>query len=159
MRTERAWAIARADGAVARGPMPVNPFRTIPGVRVVAGLVIGLRVAAGGRTGAGRRSRLVRLILMVVAAELALSLLTQSLRTVLSGGHLAWLGQAVPWVVAVAALRLLAPPSIWRYHGAEHKAVAAYETGVDLDDASAVLACPRVHNRCGSNLVVLLAIA
>jgi uncharacterized protein YqhQ len=35
------------------------------------------------------------------------------------------------------------------YHGAEHKAIAAYEQG--LDDAAAV---PKEHDRCGSNLMV-----
>jgi uncharacterized protein YqhQ len=35
------------------------------------------------------------------------------------------------------------------YHGAEHKAIAAYEQG--RDDAAAV---PKEHDRCGSNLMV-----
>src|SRR5205823_6355870 len=53
---------------------------------------------------------------------------------------------------------LLAPSSLWRYHGAEHKAVAAYEAGVDLADVDAVLAAPRVHDRCGTNLAVLVVL-
>jgi uncharacterized protein YqhQ len=62
------------------------------------------------------------------------------------------------WVAAVGAFRLVAPEAQWRYHGAEHKAVTAYERGVDLDDVDLVLACPRVHPRCGTNLIVWLAL-
>ncbi len=34
-----------------------------------------------------------------------------------------------------------------RFHGAEHKSVAAYETGGDPEDAA------KEHDRCGSNLI------
>jgi uncharacterized protein YqhQ len=64
----------------------------------------------------------------------------------------------VPWVAAFGLLRLAAPASLWRYHGAEHKAVAAHEAGIDMDDVAGVLAAPRVHDRCGTNLVVLAMI-
>jgi uncharacterized protein YqhQ len=36
------------------------------------------------------------------------------------------------------------------YHGAEHKAIAAYEQGI-VEDAASV---PKEHDRCGSNLMV-----
>ena len=55
-------------------------------------------------------------------------------------------------------MRFVAPATVWRYHGAEHKAVAAHEEGIALDDLAGVLACPRVHPRCGTNLVVLVAL-
>jgi uncharacterized protein YqhQ len=64
----------------------------------------------------------------------------------------------LPWIVVLAVLRLATPSVLWRYHGAEHKAVSAHEQGVDLGDTAAVLACPRVHNRCGTNLVFVLAL-
>jgi uncharacterized protein YqhQ len=64
----------------------------------------------------------------------------------------------LPWLVVLAVLRLATAPVLWRYHGAEHKAVAAYERGIDLTDTGAVLACPRVHNRCGTNLVFVMAL-
>jgi len=50
---------------------------------------------------------------------------------------------AVPAVVALMDRDLAA------YHGVEHKAIAAYEQGVD--DVAAV---PKEHDRCGSNLLV-----
>ncbi len=50
---------------------------------------------------------------------------------------------AVPAVVALMDRDLAA------YHGVEHKAIAAYEQGVD--DVASV---PKEHDRCGSNLLV-----
>ncbi len=50
---------------------------------------------------------------------------------------------AVPAVVALADRDLAA------YHGVEHKAIAAYEQGVE--DVASV---PKEHDRCGSNLIV-----
>ena len=50
---------------------------------------------------------------------------------------------AVPAVVALMDRDLAA------YHGIEHKAIAAYEQGVE--DVAAV---PKEHDRCGSNLLV-----
>jgi len=49
---------------------------------------------------------------------------------------------AVPAVVALSDRDLAA------YHGVEHKAIAAYEQGID-DPASV----PKEHDRCGSNLI------
>ncbi|MGN6253391.1 MAG: DUF1385 domain-containing protein [Solirubrobacterales bacterium] len=49
---------------------------------------------------------------------------------------------AMPAVVALADRDLAA------YHGVEHKAIAAYEQGVE--DVAAV---PKEHDRCGSNLI------
>ena len=49
---------------------------------------------------------------------------------------------AVPAVVALTDRDLAA------YHGVEHKAIAAYEQGID-DPASV----PKEHDRCGSNLI------
>jgi uncharacterized protein YqhQ len=50
---------------------------------------------------------------------------------------------AVPAVVALLDRDLAA------YHGVEHKAIAAYEQGIE--DVAAV---PKEHDRCGSNLIV-----
>jgi uncharacterized protein YqhQ len=51
---------------------------------------------------------------------------------------------AVPAVVALLDRDLAA------YHGAEHKAIAAYEQGI-VDEVASV---PKEHDRCGSNLMV-----
>lgn len=83
-----------------------------------------------------------------VIAATALTLgVTSALRrrapaTVLREGLVQALG-AMPAIVALADRDLAA------YHGVEHKAIAAYEQGVD--DVAAV---PKEHDRCGSNLIV-----
>jgi uncharacterized protein YqhQ len=56
------------------------------------------------------------------------------------------LAQAVGAVPAVVALM---DRDLAAYHGVEHKAIAAYEQGVD--DVASV---PKEHDRCGSNLLV-----
>jgi uncharacterized protein YqhQ len=52
-------------------------------------------------------------------------------------------------VGAVPAAVALSDRDLAAYHGVEHKAIAAYEQGVD-DPASV----PKEHDRCGSNLIV-----
>ncbi|MDQ7843905.1 MAG: DUF1385 domain-containing protein [Armatimonadota bacterium] len=46
---------------------------------------------------------------------------------------------------------------IFAYHGAEHKAVNAYEAGAALDVAS-VRACSRFHPRCGTSFLLIVMI-
>lgn len=167
MRTDRAWAIARADGTLEVGELAQTRLGRVPVLRVVVGLAsalaLGVRALAGGsvsgpraRTGRPRRSRRVLFVLvglMVGGLWLPASLF---------GGHHSILGTAATQVgltaLMLVALRVLAPAALWRYHGAEHKAVAAHEAGVDLTDVDGVLACPRVHVRCGTNLVFLLTL-
>jgi len=49
----------------------------------------------------------------------------------------------------VPALIALADRDLAAYHGVEHKAIAAYEQGIE--DVASV---PKEHDRCGSNLIV-----
>ena len=49
---------------------------------------------------------------------------------------------------AVPALVALLDRDLAAYHGVEHKAIAAYEQGID--DPAGV---PKEHDRCGSNLL------
>jgi len=51
-------------------------------------------------------------------------------------------------VGALPAMVALLDRDLAAYHGVEHKAIAAYEQGVD-DPASV----PKEHDRCGSNLI------
>jgi uncharacterized protein YqhQ len=152
MRTSRAWAVARDDGTVQVGAVRTGRLRRVPVLRFLVGLASGMRLAVSrGMLGPGRRNRgfLVTLV-GVEAVGIGFSLLV---------GHAArslpatLVVTAVPWVLAFAVLRLATPGSLWRYHGAEHKAVAAHEAGIPMADVAAVLACPRVHDRCGTNLV------
>ena len=64
---------------------------------------------------------------------------------------------AVQTIGAAPAVVALLDRDLAAYHGVEHKAIAAYEQGID--DPSGV---PKEHDRCGSNLItpmMLLSVA
>jgi uncharacterized protein YqhQ len=83
-------------------------------------------------------------VLGATAATLALSSLLRRNRpaTAAREGVIQAIG-VIPAVIALTDRDLAA------YHGAEHKAIAAYEQGVE--DVASV---PKEHDRCGSNLIV-----
>lgn len=164
MRTSRAWTVARDDGSVQVGAVPVRRTSEIPVLRFLVGLAGGLRLAlargmlargAGADVARGARRRNGRFLWALLAVEVV----GLGCSYVVDGRAMPWwtalAATFVPWIAAFAVLRVLSPASLWRYHGAEHKAVAAHEAGVAMDDVQAVLACPRVHDRCGTNLVFL----
>jgi len=161
MRSSRAWAIARLDGSVESGPMPAVAGSRIPVIRVLTGLapavVVGIRglLQTGNnkaRPQLNRRAAITLAVLVFVGFALP----------GLTAGQPA---PAIPTIatqlgltaVLLAVFRIAMPESLWRFHGAEHKAVTAYESGIELNDTAAVLRCSRVHNRCGTNLVFLMA--
>jgi uncharacterized protein YqhQ len=168
MRTEKAWAIARADGSVAVGQVAPVPLAKVPVVRVVLGLGAALKL--GLLRGMLRRgdpdrpdveqSRRVnmRFLQAVLVAEVAVLLLGRWLNHAAVPGWVDRAAGVLPWLVVLLVLRVATPAVLWRYHGAEHKAVTAHERGVDLSDTDAVLACSRIHNRCGTNLVFLMGV-
>jgi uncharacterized protein YqhQ len=171
MRTERAWAIARADGTVEVGENRSNPFARIPVLRIVFGLLSALALSfsrglvrrgdAAGRGPTRRRDAAARRrFLIVFVVLLAVGSVVPTLLGGEGGRSLLWTTafHTVGLAATLALLRLSAPASVWRYHGAEHKAVAAHERGVALRDTQAVLACPRVHDRCGTNLAVPMTV-
>src|SRR5581483_1977789 len=154
-------------GSVDVGALPSSPAARIPVLRVLLGLFGGLRLAISrGMLGRGRATgspasasgkRLNRRFLLVLAGlEAAAFAASRLVPTSQFHGWRGLVAVVVPWVVTLAVLRLATPGSLWRYHGAEHKAVAAHEAGVDLADTGAVLTAPRVHDRCGTNLVFLM---
>lgn len=165
MRTDRSWAIARQDGTVETGDLGTPVCPRIPVVRVVAGLgpalLLGLR-GGRGRTDEAKdgRSRapwpLIRGLVITQIVVLAADWMAGQ-----AGLAHRWSPEAttVVLVLAIALFRAVTPSAQWRFHGAEHKAVWAHERGVDLDNVDAVLACSRVHPRCGTNLVVWVALA
>ncbi len=160
MRTNRVWAIARRDGSVETGELPQSCLARVPIVRVVAGLgpalLLGLR---GGRSRSEQRRVPWPMLRGLVLAQAA----------VVCGdwwaGHYhldhAWAPclAFVALMVAIVVFRVATPGAQWRYHGAEHKAVAAHELGIDLENLDDVLACSRVHPRCGTNLIVWVTLA
>ena len=165
MRTNRAWAIARADGTVTTGLMPPERCAAVPVLRVLtslgAALTLGLR-GGRGRDAAGRRQRrrppwkMVGGLVAAEAAVLVLGRLAGAARLPAGAAPEVRLGLTL---AAVVVFRVATPARQWRYHGAEHKAVAAHERGIDLTHTDEVLGCPRVHARCGTNVVVWLALA
>jgi uncharacterized protein YqhQ len=62
-------------------------------------------------------------------------------------------------IVAYLALirRIPAIYDVFRYHGAEHKAINAVENGEDLT-VEACMRQTRMHPRCGTNFVILVAV-
>ena len=54
MRTERAWAVARADGSVVSGELAPPRWPKVPVLRVLASLVQGLGSDCAGRPDADR---------------------------------------------------------------------------------------------------------
>jgi uncharacterized protein YqhQ len=169
MRTERAWAIARIDGTVEVGAVPENPWAAIPVLRVLRGLGGALKLGIGRgmlRRGAGGGERVARsrrangrFLIALLGAEAVVALLGFWLQQFDLPRWGTALLTLLPWIAVLSVMRLATVPALWRFHGAEHKAVAAHERGVDLVDTDAVLACPRVHDRCGTNLVFLLALS
>lgn len=168
MRTPTSWAIAREDGSVEVGTLPAVRWGSWPLLRVLGGLVAGFRVGiargmlgrgAGTGPGAARSRRLNgRFVAALVAVEVAAVVVAWGLARFDLRGIAAVLAVVAPWAVTFAVLRVVSPPALWRYHGAEHKAVAAHEAGIDLADTASVLACDRVHDRCGTNLVFVMAV-
>ena len=127
----------------------------IPVLRSLISFVemIALMVSLHRRNGLRRSARLLAFLVAVLACDLGLSVAValvvpnvraaDAIMTVLVFG------------LGIAGLRLGLGKSVWQYHGAEHKAVNAYEGGADLGDLDEVARYSRVHNRCGTNLAVI----
>jgi uncharacterized protein YqhQ len=64
--------------------------------------------------------------------------------------------QALGILLALTVLQLGMGSEVWRYHGAEHKVVNAYEARTDPQDVGAVQGFSRIHDRCGTNLVPIV---
>lgn len=149
--THWAAAVRRPDGSIEvaseRKPELVPGLVTkVPGLRGPVKLAEAMLVLPLVR----KRMRSARLpfedprVLVATASTLAISSLMRRRGPASASreGLLQAIG-AIPAVVALTDRDLAA------YHGAEHKAIAAYEQGVD--DVASV---PKEHDRCGSNLIV-----
>ncbi len=147
------WAVAARDRdgeiQVASAPKPeLAPqlVAKVPGLRGPIKLAEAMAVLPLAR----RRLPAARLpfedwrVLAAIGATLALTgaLRRRKPATALREGVVQAIG-VVPALVALSDRDLAA------YHGVEHKAIAAYEQGVE--DVASV---PKEHDRCGSNLIV-----
>jgi uncharacterized protein YqhQ len=159
MRTDRVWAIARRDGTVCTGDLPATRCRRVPVLRVLTALgpalLVGLR---GGRGRAESRRVPWPLVRGLIVAQIVVVTGDWIAGRARLGEGWAPLVALAGLVLALGAFRVATPGAQWRYHGAEHKAVAAHERGIDLCDVDAVLLCDRVHPRCGTNLIVWLVV-
>lgn len=88
---------------------------------------------------------LIRVLDRSFGSVYTLNLAEGLLRVVLLIGYIAGIGR-LPDVARVFA-----------YHGAEHKAVNAYEAGAPLQ-VDAVRACSRLHVRCGTSFLLIVMI-
>lgn len=152
-----------------------------PFVRGVAVLAEGLWIGTWALTTSARaatsdqvplsagRIRLILVRSLTISIALFFLLPTVLARLV-AGGGMPPLGQnalegaiRIALVLAFLALigRVPAIRRVFQYHGAEHKAIHAYEAGLPLDLTSAA-ATARFHARCGTTfllMVLLVAIA
>jgi uncharacterized protein YqhQ len=147
--TSWAAAVRGADGAVhaASGRKPELPstLLRVPLVRGVTRLGEMLALLPIVRKGLPE-ARLPFEDPKVGAALLATSIATGGLRkTRLKTGHVESLSALVGLVPPLVALR--SSSELAGYHGAEHKAIGAYEHGGEAFDAT------KEHERCGTHLV------
>jgi uncharacterized protein YqhQ len=159
MRGPHYWAWAAEDRGVAYGPVStlLNRHRLlrIPVLRSLVSLVemIALMFSLHRRNGLRRSARFVVFLALAMVCNLALGSI---LPYVVTNAFLANVLVAVlVFALGVVAMWLGLGKAVWRYHGAEHKAVNAYEGGADLRDVGEVARYSRVHNRCGTNLAVI----
>jgi uncharacterized protein YqhQ len=161
MRSRHFWALARSDGSLEHGAVSSLLERDrrlrLPVVRSLVALVEMTGFAIARHRSSGRRNRRLLACIGVYAAV---------------GFALQWLLPAIDQSalldnvllqVAGVALSLLViwlgmGPEVWRFHGAEHVAVNAYEDGADLDDVETVSRYSRIHDRCGTNLVAVILV-
>ena len=164
MLTPLAAAIAREapDGTLSvdsfalpqRKPHPLEKF---PFVRILPKLIGQMvLVVKGWKPKPGRR-----IPLPILAMIVALGVCSGLLNLVFAGLPSMWhaIGSSVLqlalFFMIIAATRAVPQLGrIWRFHGGEHQAIAAYEAGMDLTVENASR-CTLYHPRCGTNLATL----
>ena len=160
MRSQRWWAWARDDGSVVDGPVLTvldrHRLLRLPVVRslVVFAEMIAMAVRLHRRNGVRPAAALLVWLALAMLASFAVSSIVPDVVHGELAGYV--VVQALSFALALIALRQGMGKAVWRYHGAEHKAVNAYEAGADLRDAEAVMSFSRIHDRCGTNLVAII---
>lgn len=160
MRSGKSWAWARDDGTVLHGTaasvLEGRRWLRLPVLRAAVAFIemtafsLRLHRLNGGR----RTTRLLLCLAICILASVALSSAVHALivNRMLGGVVL----QALGILLALAVLQLGMGTEMWRYHGAEHKVVNAYEAGADLHEVPVLMRFSRIHDRCGTNLVVIV---
>ncbi len=142
--SERFWAFARRDGTVQEGAMPSPPrlVRRIPLLRGLLRLGLALTPLFGGTGVARARERVV--LLAALLAPFSLIVLPQSF--------------AMPVGIAatVVLLAWLLRGRTLFLHGAEHRAIAAAESGSLVETWLGAARPSRFSPRCGTNFAALV---
>ena len=160
MRSGKSWVWARDDGTVLHGTAePLLEGRRWLRLPVLRSAVSFIEMAAFSLrlhrlNGSRRTTRLLVCLALCILASVALSSAVHAVidNQMLGGVVLQVLGI----LLALAVLQVGMGTEVWRYHGAEHKVVNAYEARADLRDATALQVFSRIHDRCGTNLVVIV---
>jgi uncharacterized protein YqhQ len=150
IRSANAWAIARADGSIESGDIKRSPVAKIPIVRVAWGIGQGLVSGLLRR----RKGTNNNAFLIVLVALMGITFVEGRL-------VMHWPNWAAAWTLMVSALvlmRIFMPKRLWRFHGAEHKAIAAYERYGRVTTATEAKPVSRIHDRCGTNAVFLVTL-
>ena len=142
--SERFWAFARRDGSVQEGDMP-SPPRLVRRVPLLRGLVrLGLALAPlFGGTGVARARERV-LLVAALLAPLSLIFLPEAFGTPLGV------------VTAFVLLAWLLRGRTLFLHGAEHRAIAAAESGSLVETWLGAARPSRFSPRCGTNFAALV---
>jgi hypothetical protein len=141
--SERFWAFAGVDGSLREGtmPSPPRPLRRVPLLRGIVRLAASLSPVLR-RSGVARPRERVLLIGTLVA-PLGFFLLPERLVLPVS---LALGAALVAWMLRGRTLFL---------HGAEHRAIAAAETGRLVETWDGAVKPTRFAARCGTNFAAL----
>ena len=162
MRSGPSWAWARDDGTVLHGTAPSlldgRPWLRLPVLRSAVSFIemTAFSLRLHRHNGSRRTTRLLVCLVICIVASVALNSVIHALiPSELLGGVLL---QVLGVLLALAVLQVGMGTEVWRYHGAEHKAVNAYEARADLRDVAAVQTFSRIHDRCGTNLVAIVVV-
>jgi uncharacterized protein YqhQ len=142
--SERFWAFARRDGSIQEGTMPSPPAftRRIPLVRGLLRLGLALAPLFRGTNVARPRERLF--LMAAVIAPFSLVFLP----------HAAALPIAIIFTVLLLGWMLRGRTLF--LHGAEHRAIAAAESGALVDAWDGLARPSRFSPRCGTNFAALV---
>jgi len=162
MRSRRYWALVREDGSTEFGSVTSwldhHPRWNIFFIRSIITFIEMVRF--GFQTYSKIPQTASRRLLFWIGVYIAVTLpLSMLVRYSFGEGMLVnALFQFFSFVGAIWVLSKGMTGRIWSFHGAEHKAVNAFEQGKDLNDVDAIQSCSRVHQRCGTNLVFVVLV-
>ncbi len=173
MRSPDRWAVAvrRRDGTIHTerhdaDPPPQTPFLRGPAT-IVQSLSIGaraLRIAVRESLGAEPTSEQLSitfgagLVALVAIFVVAPGLFLADVSGVAGAALEAAVRAAMLLVYLAFISRSPQTQRVFRYHGAEHKTIAAYERSGELPSHAEARSMSPVHERCGSTFITLFII-